>query len=270
VETKPGEESQVKPSEIDQAAPPIGDKYANIRTVDQWGRTINPDTLKSRQEFFDLAKPGLEFSHKDYKGQTFKVQDDGTLLNSSGRKMGNVLEMANTIKPGDVTWLAPVPQQPKGGGPATTQAEQVPPATKQEPVDTAAQTQVKPSEIDQAAPPIGDKSAPPAPSLPQPKTHEEIESLPKESLYGTTAGGKKFIAVRGEGKRGGGDRLFETIEEAKAHVENQRVIDQQTEDNRKKREAVEAEEAKMESDYVASFQGFHEGNPREFGRAENS
>ena len=440
VETKPGEESQVKPSEIDQAAPPIGDKYANIRTVDQWGRTINPDTLKSRQEFFDLAKPGLEFSHKDYKGQTFKVQDDGTLLNSSGRKMGNVLEMANTIKPGDVTWLAPVPQQPKGGGPATTQAEQVPPATKQEPVDTAAQTQGKPSEIDQAAPPIGDKSgwdvvsgpngglfredpnattpaekartrvpvdpsegvalltkdqwgkpikpetfaarqefvdrakpgtefeiegfkgskfkvqddgklletnskrvmgdvqsranmvepgqikwiteqpsasvpqqpkgggpattqaeqvppatkqepvdtaaqtqgkpseidqaappigdksAPPAPSLPQPKTHEEIESLPKESLYGTTAGGKKFIAVRGEGKRGG-DRLFETIEEAKAHVENQRVIDQQTEDNRKKREAVEAEEAKMESDYVASFQGFHEGNPREFGRA---
>ena len=62
--------------------------------------------------------------------------------------------------------------------------------------------------------PIGDKSAPPEPSLPQPKTHEEIESLPKESLYRTTAGGKKFIAVRGEGKRGGGDRLFETIEES--------------------------------------------------------
>jgi len=106
-----------------------------------------------------------------------------------------------------------------------------------------------------------------AQELPQPKHPDEVDALPKDSLYRTTAGGKKFIAVRGEGKRGGGDRLFETVEAANAHIERQKVIDQQNEDVRKKREEREAEESKKEADYVASFQGFKQDNPREFGRA---
>jgi len=73
-------------------------------TKDQWGKPIPAETLKARQEFADKAKPGAEFESKGYKGQSFKVLDDGTLLNSSGRKMGDVQTMANTVAPGDVTW----------------------------------------------------------------------------------------------------------------------------------------------------------------------
>jgi len=200
---------------------------------------------------------------------------------------------------------APVPQQPKGGGPATTQAEQVPTPKVDRPTAEQASQASDPvknwesgrlsharnylsdvvrsstelmkikgrnptieeinAEIDKAEskskPSSGINWAdvrsyadhifgdygwddPKAQSLPYPKSAEEIEALAKDSLYRATVGGKKMVAVRGEGKRGGGDRLFYSIEEANTHIERQKVIDQQSEESRKQREAKEAEEAK--------------------------
>lgn len=73
-------------------------------TKDQFGKPVPPETLKARQEFADKAKPGAAFEHKGYQGQSFKVLDDGTLLNSSGRRMGDVQAMANTVEPGQIAW----------------------------------------------------------------------------------------------------------------------------------------------------------------------
>ena len=87
---------------------------AVLVTKDRFGKPIPPETFKARQEFADKAKPGAEFEHSDYKGQAFKVLDDGTLMNSSGRKMGDVQAMVNTIKPGAITWK----ETPSTAGPS--------------------------------------------------------------------------------------------------------------------------------------------------------
>lgn len=106
---------------------------AVVITKDQWGKPIPPETLKARQEFADKAKPGAEFEHTDYKGQSFRVLDNGTLLNSSGRKMGTIQDMANTIETGQVKWkeTSTPAQSPKQTTPeATNAADAEPPIPK--------------------------------------------------------------------------------------------------------------------------------------------
>ena len=88
-------------------------------TKDQFGNPIPPETLKARQEFVDKAKPGAKFESKEYPGQSFEVMDDGTLLNSSRRKMGDVQTQANLVKPGDLTWTAEQVEPSTAAAPST-------------------------------------------------------------------------------------------------------------------------------------------------------
>jgi N12 class adenine-specific DNA methylase len=103
--------------------------------------------------------------------------------------------------------------------------------------------------------------------LPEPKSAEEVESLPKFSLYRRTAKGKKYIAVRGNGARGGGDTLHDTLEDAQRQVELDR---RNAEDKQKRDEAfrrAQEQEAKAEQAAIASYQGFDADKPMQFGKS---
>jgi hypothetical protein len=79
--------------------------------------------------------------------------------------------------------------------------------------------------------------------------------------------GKKRIAVRGDGARGGGDTLHDTLEDAQRQVEFDR---REAEDKLKRDEAfrrAQEQESKAEQEAIASYQGFDADKPMQFGKS---
>jgi N12 class adenine-specific DNA methylase len=102
------------------------------------------------------------------------------------------------------------------------------------------------------------------------KTPEEIESLPTHSVYRSDFNGKPKFMVRGEGKRGGGDSMFDTQEEANKEAELAVSREKSRLEAKTKAAEKQAADQKAEEEHVASFQGFDAANPLKFGKARKS
>jgi len=236
-------------------------------TKDKFGKPISPETLQARQEFADKAKPGAEFESKGYKGQSFKVLDDGTLLNSSGRKMGDVQTMANTVAPGDVSWKV---------DPERDQAEdELAGLLGEETPSTAGPSEgsgTKPTTVT----PVVSPDAPATPETSMGETAGENQpsearaddhaKIPMFGVYKTTLGGKEKFAVKEFENKGFGDSLFDTKAEATKHSE---IAKRQSDDKIARQEKAKADEdaaVKKQQEYEGSFQGFLSDTPIVKGR----
>lgn len=107
------------------------------------------------------------------------------------------------------------------------------------------------------------------PEAPEVRSIEDIEVLPKYSVYQVPKTKGRF-RVRSEGARGGGDAIFDTYDEAVKYAETERTRDQQRAEAKAKQEERETEEARKEAEYVASFQGFKSDSPMAFGKARKA
>jgi hypothetical protein len=104
--------------------------------------------------------------------------------------------------------------------------------------------------------------------VPMPTTFEELEALPKYSIYQKKVGseGKIRYQVRGDGKRGGGDSLHDTIEQAQEEAALVKQRDADRKASEEKQKADEETAAKKQVEYEASFGGFLSDKPMNKGR----
>ncbi len=107
-----------------------------------------------------------------------------------------------------------------------------------------------------------------APSVPMPETLEELESLPKYSVYArkSSDGKKTSYLVRGDGKRGGGDTIHGTLEDAKQEAEREKNREAERKATQDKIKEDEEAAKKKQADYEASFGGFLSDNAMTKGR----
>lgn len=102
-------------------------------------------------------------------------------------------------------------------------------------------------------------------SMPMPKTFEELEALPKHSIYSAN---NRFY-VRGDGKRGGGDSIHDTLEGARKEAELQQRRESDRKAAQDKAKFDEEAAIKKQSDYESSFGGFLSDNAMNKGRQLN-
>lgn len=110
-----------------------------------------------------------------------------------------------------------------------------------------------------------------ATDIPTPKTVEDIEGLALHSIY-TMVGRDGILRymVRGEGKRGGGDTIHATLDDARDYV----TISRRQEADTQARAARAQEAARAESDaeqvLVDSYGGFLDSSPMASGRQRST
>lgn len=97
-------------------------------------------------------------------------------------------------------------------------------------------------------------------------TMEELEALPKHSIYTQDNMPGRFM-VRSGNPRGGGDAIFGSQEEADRYATMERTREQEWAKAEQERQTREAQAAKKEAEYIASFQGFKADSPLTFGNA---
>lgn len=110
----------------------------------------------------------------------------------------------------------------------------------------------------------------PVTSVPFVETYDDIDKLPRHSVYQRDFRGQRKFMVRSDGERGGGDGIFDTEQEAREYASVEIKREQQRDEATARREQREAEEAKKEADYVASFKGFRSDSPMAFGKAKQA
>lgn len=104
-------------------------------------------------------------------------------------------------------------------------------------------------------------------AIPMPKTNEEIEALSKYTIYGRNdLKGKTTYQVRGEGKRGGGDTIHDTLEQAQEYADLEKRRDDERRQTSEKIKAQEEADKKKQQEYEASFKGFLSSDPKTKGR----
>ena len=104
-------------------------------------------------------------------------------------------------------------------------------------------------------------------SVPMPKNYEEIEALPKYSIYGRDdLKGKTTYQVRGDGKRGGGDTIHDTLKDAQEYADLEKRRDKERKITDDRRVEQEKADQKKKEEYEASFGGFLSSDPKTKGR----
>jgi len=172
----------------------------------------------------------------------------------------------------ELSKVAPATELPK---PPATSAPQQTEATK--PVDPV-------SELDQAgdelaglfgeeetpAPKPTEKASQVSQDVPIAETFDDIDKLPKHSVYQRDFKGSRKFMVRSDGKRGGGDGIFDTEQEARKYADTEKTREKERAESEQRRIEDEAEAQRKEKEYVDSYKGFESGNPMKFGKSRKA
>ena len=98
-------------------------------------------------------------------------------------------------------------------------------------------------------------------------TYDDLNELPKHSVYQFRWKGNLKFAVRSTGERGAGDMMFDTLDDAERCAEAEKIREQEERGRHRRMMDDEAREKRAEADRVASFHGFDSASPLKFGRS---